>query len=1197
MHDSLRMPCLRERGAALVIVLAFVVLLCGMVVAFFSRAASNRELSNSSFQQAKVGELGRSVLNLITGNLKQEIADGSTCSLRGGVTIYFPRDNAAAQPVCNGVDAAYPSPTLLRISTTETIPAPGADYAASDASSTGTSANGRAVTLARWNQHYLVPRDPAKYGGTNSTKLGTDPVPAFAAPKWVYMTGTGPAVPALTSPTASVIGRYAYAMYDEGALLDANVAGGPYASSNTSGTVAREYAAKGSVAFADLTALGISGASGVTVGINNLAGWRHYASLQPNGTLQSNFTFPSAIPAQYRDLVLSNTSGFLRVGDATRNGQTDQAFLSRQALIAFSRATSGGMIRQDALQYLGTFSRALTAPSWSPWANASAMGGDDTGAGTFAYKSNADSVNITDTDGAFLFNPNRALPNVRFPGNATVTHYDDDGNAARSWVRAGEPLLQRRFSLAKLAWLTPRGPSASLPLTDPQYQKGGTPEAIRACFGLAWVPSADPNTAPYWDYQELAASPVGIKALAEVAAENREPNFFEMLKAGILAGSLGKHPGAIGGGAGLSVPPADTAFEGPAGASFERFSGEKNRHILQIGANIIDQADADSFPTAIHFPAFAEDAHTPGDKINNMVFGNENLPCLTQLVPLGMEFPQGTLHAVLQPSVWNPHQAAATAPAVAPPSQFRTRAYGAGRADWYLPDAGLANNHLTEGSSTDFSASALPGPGTVYFSDPNTGGTASAFYAHPAALSSTNIDTALTPAPNYYPGTSPAYPLDGGTANQYAGILVGRNTHFDAAALLAEAGPGAHLRIVHNLAALTVCLECYEPSTATWRPYSFLSRLSAPAFCGGPAITLQFPPALNGSTLPGDMSYLRADPRTDRFSAASCRTAAGYAPPASTLEASSSSLGRYESYFPWRACGFTYRPDPGSVLSVSGQAAWPQAWAINQPVVSGTQWPGAATNAYYADPDGVIRPGDGFRRNASTGDGCMLYHASQSPASAAARRPVILNRAFRSVGELGYVFRDLPFKTLDFSSPLSADAGLLDLFVLRDQPPVSAGQVNLSNAPAPVLQAILMGAAKTSGTSSTTGPAITKTDAVSLASALAAAFNGSGADGPLLNRADLVVRLSGIVNQSFASAPDKATKAIGEAPVRALAEVANTRTWNLFIDVIAQTGVFPPAAKDLQQFVVQGEQRYWLHLAIDRYTGAVVDQQLEPVFE
>jgi len=38
-------------------------------------------------------------------------------------------------------------------------------------------------------------------------------------------------------------------------------------------------------------------------------------------------------------------------------------------------------------------------------------------------------------------------------------------------------------------------------------------------------------------------------------------------------------------------------------------------------------------------------------------------------------------------------------------------------------------------------------------------------------------------------------------------------------------------------------------------------------------------------------------------------------------------------------------------------------------------------------------------------------------------------------------------------------------------------------------------------------------------------------------------------------------------------------------------------ARSLDQFLVTGERRYWLHIAIDRYTGQVVDKQIEIVQE
>ena len=69
---------------------------------------------------------------------------------------------------------------------------------------------------------------------------------------------------------------------------------------------------------------------------------------------------------------------------------------------------------------------------------------------------------------------------------------------------------------------------------------------------------------------------------------------------------------------------------------------------------------------------------------------------------------------------------------------------------------------------------------------------------------------------------------------------------------------------------------------------------------------------------------------------------------------------------------------------------------------------------------------------------------------------------------------------------------------------------------------------------------------------------------------------------------------------RALAEMGQARTWNLMIDVIAQTGKYAPGTPDLtdpSKFIVQGEKRYWLHVALDRDDGTVLGTQLEEVLD
>jgi len=47
------------------------------------------------------------------------------------------------------------------------------------------------------------------------------------------------------------------------------------------------------------------------------------------------------------------------------------------------------------------------------------------------------------------------------------------------------------------------------------------------------------------------------------------------------------------------------------------------------------------------------------------------------------------------------------------------------------------------------------------------------------------------------------------------------------------------------------------------------------------------------------------------------------------------------------------------------------------------------------------------------------------------------------------------------------------------------------------------------------------------------------------------------------------------------------RTWNLMIDVIVQSGHYPPNAGTLAGFMVEGKKRYWLHVAIDGLTAEI----------
>ena len=108
------------------------------------------------------------------------------------------------------------------------------------------------------------------------------------------------------------------------------------------------------------------------------------------------------------------------------------------------------------------------------------------------------------------------------------------------------------------------------------------------------------------------------------------------------------------------------------------------------------------------------------------------------------------------------------------------------------------------------------------------------------------------------------------------------------------------------------------------------------------------------------------------------------------------------------------------------------------------------------------------------------------------------------MAELGYVFRDLPWKTLDLFTEKTADAGLLDVFSTNDFPAVVGRRVNLNILQTSVLQSILAGAIwdELDSTNSVSKTGVTATAAPVLASNITTATSSA----PLANRSQLVTR-------------------------------------------------------------------------------------------
>jgi hypothetical protein len=256
------------------------------------------------------------------------------------------------------------------------------------------------------------------------------------------------------------------------------------------------------------------------------------------------------------------------------------------------------------------------------------------------------------------------------------------------------------------------------------------------------------------------------------------------------------------------------------------------------------------------------------------------------------------------------------------------------------------------------------------------------------------------------------------------------------------------------------------------------------------------------------------------------------------------------------------------------------------------------------------------------------------------------------VGELGYVFSGTPWKNLDMSNPESGDSPLLDVFCINDTDDPNglvAGKVDLNTQQVPVLAAILAEAyydevnpnlttAKSGSFIGSTDPTSSSGSAYTTAPFYLANWLVTGPEttlgtpgttgtsvSPLMNPRELVGKyvgsaqspgtmgidgtsstyyagfgndLTSFYNPSTgpaASYEDGYINRFREAAVRALSAVGETRVWNLMIDVVAQTGRYPSTATNASNFVVEGERRYWVHVAIDRYTGKILDRQIEEV--
>lgn len=1173
-------------GAALVITLSLLILLTVCILAFMSVVRSDRQSASLVAATTRAEILGRSAGNLILGDILAEIRDGSTATGSSNAISYLASTNLNAVPQRILVDAAMATDTNFANLYKQSLPVPfyagprftnNGPARVSDIGTGEATRNGRVLSASRWNKPTLL--------------FGNGFVSTNQIPRWAYFTRRETTDPALLNPTNwspglavstndnFVIGRVAYNIYEIGGALDANVAGG------LAGLTKSQLLA--SQAGATLTAL---------PGINNapaLIAWRNASS----GVGTNAF-------AAYA------TNSGLKAGFLTKPGG-DRRFVGRQDLIAYVRENSSGGVSTNSLPYLTHFSRGLDRPSLQASTNSAVLTG---------YPARPAGVN---------------------PAPLTIKHTSDITLPDGTKLKAGDPVAFRRFPLRRIELIT-QSSTATKEDTNPIYRH----------FGLHRENKESP-----WIYDHGANN--RILTLAEVKSRGREPDFFEMLQAAIISGSLG----------GSAGPYVSTGVK--YATSTESLDENIYRQILMIGANIIDQYDTDDFPIAI----------TLRDAANAemSIYGIENLPYINEIGILPYRpaaLPRKRVRAYLQFEVWNPHQNAATAntdldlrvvasngignlqlgnasysdgsgPARfnelynAPVASAYKKAYDASfAADFpyvsFSPGSDTASggiNFSTLQNRIDFGylefknspklqepflltapgdPAAVANFGYPPFAYDGTGG---------GTTSPTSIVEETTPeslplldAPEYPQLSSPnGLKFDESTPVKFAGIMIAQKDLADDRAdgrpdqmSFGEQALGCYgliSMVMSNVNPLAIDLQVKTPNG--WQTYQRIQNIQAintanrTGVWGAQGDT----PASRASSISFIRPYVAIkperkatpevilyvgyntitafDPRTARFTYI-LRDVYG---PLSTGNYGTSSNARIVgngTNLDWITA-----TSPGTERSFSALGAN----IANHP--SGQQ--------YYKDPDGVVRRGDAEERpEVPVADQVNPIYSGYNTAAPfnvlrgkMEDRPVILNRAFQSVGEMGYAFRDLPWKTLDFSTKDSGDNALLDYFSIEEtaldanRRPLRAGVINPNTASSPALEAIILAAMR----KEVGGTSLDQTAAQSIVQSLRASIASS----PL----STIANLPGLADSSsFPLATGKILrKTEKEAFVRALAPVSEVNVWNLMIDVVAQSGRFPPNATNLKDFVVNGEARYWIFAAIDRTTCKVIDLQFELVTE
>lgn len=1129
-----------RKGGALLVTLAFVVLVTVAILAFVAHTQSALLTARTTVSRLESDNLVTSAVEATISDLRMEMLAGASNVTRSNYSSLDPmivRRRWAMVPsrvVSSSLPATgyenlvkqslsgssfYPGSTASSNFTTNGPAASTGNRRAVAVNTTTPSSDGRTLSAYRWDQVALA-----------SLSFSNKPLP-----DWIYVTRQGVPLsgtnlveaesgnPASTNKNY-VVGRYAYQIYDVGGLLDINTAGLPKSFSSNA-------PAKGGVQWADLTALGLS-------------------QTQVDELMESRFSATrsySDLPERIR--YEAERDGFL--SPLSAGGSSDTFFYSRQDLIRYFLKMFGasklGSLTDAQRTILASFtqdSRFLTSPSWNP----APLGSPERPAILAENKGGNNARNDYDE-----FNPimvtNTVLPGKTF----TRRMYDNPRTLSGPkdvTAKVGEPFVLNRFPLNRLRLIT-------------RTATADKNSDIYRYFGITRASANDP-----WVYKHGTVD--RILRLNEIQngeytddKKPREPDFLELLKMALSTGALGKSAGT------------DTGGDSDVNDDDERV----NYQLVQIFANLVDQYDEDGFPTPV--------------QNESMVFyGIENLPYLQRIKGFaarllsdaepalkdGKPIPGQPYSLVWIPEVWNPHDSSQPLPTDRP-TRFRVIAESESAAELQCRNGGTSTSTTNKGTiNFQYKAAKhnveLTSKAVSESYDPVT--LVNTEYGIPSQpLSTMDRSSANTSTYDWNTYAAP----DGGLVG-IASPVIAAGTDATAIKFRYYNGEGSDSNPVN------FAMEYWDESSGTWRRYSQQRNLHAGAWIdtgdqrgrSGPSYYKQ----------QNTVRFLWFDPRTERFSvyrlAERDADANAYVDNVSLRPSAAAGYGMcYES-------GNAERPDTGygwtlGSPSIASKSATPYAMAT---IVQNT----TSSATRYTDPDGILRPGDGYLASGSDPEG-QMYWATSGGTRNDASRPIILNRPFRSVAEAGYAFRGTPGKSLDFFSDKSGDSNFLDFFCIDETPDdaITSSRVSANTRNVNVLKSLLRGSLR----DPVTGTVLSNTRADEVAQALVD-ITTSASKGPLLNRSELVTRLVGALPVPSADKLER-IKRQREVFVRALADSLETRSWNFVIDLIAQTGRVPNGKTRFTDFRVESERHVWVHLSVDRVTGKVLNLNMESVHE